>query len=170
MGQDKPGGLRDKPGKKADVYHTFYALCGLSSAQHRVYRSKSTADKLNSQWKDSPAFRPSTIKEKPESEEIVQARRREIWVQSRSWREDETSHRYVGSPSNRVVRIRFLRMNLISSHNPTERDASNIHTPHQSMRRHPGSLLWADDISIKNLKGVVHRNCNYLSYHTSDTP
>ena len=28
------GGLRDKPGKSADFYHTCYCLSGLSSAQH----------------------------------------------------------------------------------------------------------------------------------------
>jgi protein farnesyltransferase subunit beta len=28
------GGLRDKPGKGADYYHTCYCLSGLSSAQH----------------------------------------------------------------------------------------------------------------------------------------
>ncbi len=28
------GGLRDKPGKPVDYYHTCYCLSGLSSAQH----------------------------------------------------------------------------------------------------------------------------------------
>ena len=28
------GGLRDKPGKPPDYYHTCYCLSGLSSAQH----------------------------------------------------------------------------------------------------------------------------------------
>lgn len=28
------GGLRDKPGKLPDFYHTCYCLSGLSSAQH----------------------------------------------------------------------------------------------------------------------------------------
>ena len=123
VGQEDAGGLRDKPGKRADVYHTFYALCGLSTAQHRVYRSKITADKLRSQWKDSPAFRPSTGKSKPEDEATMQARRREIWVQSRSWREDETSHRYVGSPNNRVVGVCALaqRNRLIITRMPRTR-------------------------------------------------
>jgi protein farnesyltransferase subunit beta len=36
--QDKNGGLRDKPGKRADSYHTCYNLAGLSAAQnHYVY-------------------------------------------------------------------------------------------------------------------------------------
>lgn len=31
-----PGGLRDKPGKRADAYHTCYNLSGLSLCEHRV--------------------------------------------------------------------------------------------------------------------------------------
>lgn len=33
--QDKKGGLRDKPGKPSDSYHTCYNLAGLSHAQHK---------------------------------------------------------------------------------------------------------------------------------------
>lgn len=33
--QEKKGGLRDKPGKPADAYHSCYNLAGLSAAQHR---------------------------------------------------------------------------------------------------------------------------------------
>jgi protein farnesyltransferase subunit beta len=32
--QDKRGGLRDKPGKRSDAYHTCYNLAGLSATQH----------------------------------------------------------------------------------------------------------------------------------------
>ena len=32
--QGPKGGLRDKPGKPPDYYHTCYCLSGLSSAQH----------------------------------------------------------------------------------------------------------------------------------------
>lgn len=32
--QQLKGGLRDKPGKPADYYHTCYCLSGLSTAQH----------------------------------------------------------------------------------------------------------------------------------------
>ncbi|KAH3661742.1 hypothetical protein OGAPHI_005920 [Ogataea philodendri] len=32
--QDDPAGLRDKPGTRADFYHTNYVLCGLSMTQH----------------------------------------------------------------------------------------------------------------------------------------
>jgi protein farnesyltransferase subunit beta len=33
--QEPAGGLRDKPGKRPDAYHTNYALCGLSAAQYK---------------------------------------------------------------------------------------------------------------------------------------
>lgn len=32
--QDKDGGLRDKPGKSRDLYHSCYSLSGLSISQH----------------------------------------------------------------------------------------------------------------------------------------
>lgn len=36
------GGLRDKPGKHADSYHTCYVLTGLSATQHHHYRTDSS--------------------------------------------------------------------------------------------------------------------------------
>jgi protein farnesyltransferase subunit beta len=33
--QEKKGGLKDKPGKHSDAYHTCYALAGLSAAQYK---------------------------------------------------------------------------------------------------------------------------------------
>ncbi|GAQ38130.1 CAAX farnesyltransferase (FTase) subunit beta [Aspergillus tubingensis] len=40
--QSKYGGLRDKPGKHPDSYHTCYALTGLSSAQYHHYHTTSS--------------------------------------------------------------------------------------------------------------------------------
>lgn len=34
-GQEKKGGLKDKPGKHSDAYHTCYNLAGLSAAQYK---------------------------------------------------------------------------------------------------------------------------------------
>ena len=101
VGQDNAGGLRDKPSKKADVYHTFYSLAGFSTAQHRVYQSKTLQESLRKQWKPSEAFTPSTGKEEDDKREAL---RKELWINARSWKEDEGAHRYVGSPNNRVVR------------------------------------------------------------------
>ncbi|KAL4803680.1 terpenoid cyclases/protein prenyltransferase alpha-alpha toroid [Aspergillus unguis] len=41
--QSKHGGLRDKPGKHPDSYHTCYTLTGLSSIQHHHYHTNSSA-------------------------------------------------------------------------------------------------------------------------------
>ncbi|VVT53067.1 uncharacterized protein SAPINGB_P003387 [Magnusiomyces paraingens] len=39
------GGLRDKPGKSPDAYHTNYVLCGLSGAQNRyIYEEEQAKD------------------------------------------------------------------------------------------------------------------------------
>lgn len=39
-GQDKKGGLKDKPGKHPDAYHTCYNLAGLSAAQYKYVYDK----------------------------------------------------------------------------------------------------------------------------------
>lgn len=41
--QGKRGGLRDKPGRPSDAYHTCYVLSGLSSAQHKWELGNSTS-------------------------------------------------------------------------------------------------------------------------------
>ncbi|KEP60615.1 UNVERIFIED_CONTAM: prenyltransferase and squalene oxidase repeat-containing protein [Hammondia hammondi] len=46
--QDPRGGLRDKPGKAADLYHTCYALSGLSVAQHNLLSGTSSASSSTS--------------------------------------------------------------------------------------------------------------------------
>ncbi|EPS29012.1 hypothetical protein PDE_03958 [Penicillium oxalicum 114-2] len=40
--QTPMGGLRDKPGKSADSYHTCYVLTGLSATQHHHYRTNAS--------------------------------------------------------------------------------------------------------------------------------
>ncbi|KAI5837468.1 terpenoid cyclases/protein prenyltransferase alpha-alpha toroid [Morchella snyderi] len=42
--QSMKGGMRDKPNKAPDFYHTCYVLLGLSSAQHYSYYTPSPAD------------------------------------------------------------------------------------------------------------------------------
>jgi protein farnesyltransferase subunit beta len=55
------GGLRDKPGKKADAYHTCYNLAGLSAAQHVVRPCAETRNFCYTGWKST-----STIESKGE--------------------------------------------------------------------------------------------------------
>ncbi|KAH1493183.1 hypothetical protein LV164_000084 [Aspergillus fumigatus] len=59
--QCKLGGLRDKPGKHPDSYHTCYALTGLSTVQYYHYctdSSVSSKDDFSSafSWKHDPNF------------------------------------------------------------------------------------------------------------------
>ena len=46
------GGLRDKPGKNPDAYHTCYNLCGLSLSQHSVRLSTETSGYLYQHYKE----------------------------------------------------------------------------------------------------------------------
>ena len=47
------GGLRDKPSKHRDFYHTCYCLSGLSVAQHGVSTTRSTANRQPIVWGSS---------------------------------------------------------------------------------------------------------------------
>ncbi|KAL2835143.1 terpenoid cyclases/protein prenyltransferase alpha-alpha toroid [Aspergillus cavernicola] len=58
--QSPNGGLRDKPGKHPDSYHTCYTLTGLSSVQHHHYHTDSSATSNKDfasafSWKHRPA-------------------------------------------------------------------------------------------------------------------
>ncbi|QRV95735.1 terpenoid cyclase [Ceratobasidium sp. AG-Ba] len=99
------GGLRDKPGKPADLYHTSYNLAGFSTAQHRVYRSLITEEKLQASWKSSSGPIPSGVEEL----------RRAAWARACAWQEDEGAHFYLGGEQNRVNATHPL-FNLSISH------------------------------------------------------
>lgn len=45
--QEPSGGLRDKPSKPRDFYHTCYNLSGLSVSQHVLYRSDGLENKIH---------------------------------------------------------------------------------------------------------------------------
>ncbi|KAJ5596463.1 hypothetical protein N7450_002921 [Penicillium hetheringtonii] len=60
------GGLRDKPGKHADSYHTCYVLTGLSATQHHHYRTDSspcTNETFSSafSWQSRPTSREEDV-------------------------------------------------------------------------------------------------------------
>ncbi|CAE6365837.1 unnamed protein product [Rhizoctonia solani] len=99
------GGLRDKPGKAADLYHTAYNLAGYSTAQHRVYRSLVTERKLLDAWKSSSGVIQG-------SEEKI---RKITWARICAWQEDEGAHFYLGGEGNRVNATHPL-FNLTISH------------------------------------------------------
>ncbi|KAJ5272732.1 hypothetical protein N7478_007857 [Penicillium angulare] len=60
--QSPTGGLRDKPGKLADSYHTCYVLAGLSAMQHYHYRTDS-ATGSNKSWASAFTWRSTPIRE-----------------------------------------------------------------------------------------------------------
>lgn len=97
--QSKTGGLRDKPGRPADAYHTLYNLSGLSSAQHHMVRTSQAREKLLDKWVDAD--------ENEKTEEEKEAVRKRIFIESVCWAEDESAERYVGGKENRVVRYSF---------------------------------------------------------------
>lgn len=53
------GGLRDKPGKRPDAYHTCYNLAGLSAAQHIVRPCAETRRFCYEGWRQQQQQRPS---------------------------------------------------------------------------------------------------------------
>ena len=104
--QADTGGLRDKPGKSADAYHTLYNLSGLSGAQHRLRRPPEERERIAKLWKSSwslPIIKPE---EGNAVERFPDDVRKEIFVASISWLEDEPASRYIGGKVNRVVRCK----------------------------------------------------------------
>ncbi|EPQ27107.1 uncharacterized protein PFL1_05389 [Pseudozyma flocculosa PF-1] len=72
--QAPKGGLRDKPGKRPDAYHTNYNLSGLSLAQHRLKPSEATRSSLLSLWKDGGM-----------GKEEERGWRKEVYLSALSW-------------------------------------------------------------------------------------
>ncbi|KDQ25112.1 hypothetical protein PLEOSDRAFT_1094526 [Pleurotus ostreatus PC15] len=90
-GQHPTGGLRDKPPKNADAYHTMYCLSGLSSAQHRMFPSVERREQLQEAWKASS----------PDDTPLGKIRK-ETFLNSLSWTEDESASKILGGEANRV--------------------------------------------------------------------
>jgi len=114
--QSPGGGLRDKPGKPADAYHTCYNLSGHSSAQHNPLPSTSKRQRLARDF-TSPFRRPlvEVDEREPEmilcsgeSEQQAETRMREVYSRELSWDCDEKERIVYGDEEeNRLVR-RFL--------------------------------------------------------------
>lgn len=99
--QVESGGLRDKPGKSPDAYHTLYNLSGLSSAQHHVYRPAETKGKLESEW--IPNSRSIDLGGESTKKDKDEETRKAAFLASLAWTEEEGASRYVGGRPNRVV-------------------------------------------------------------------
>ncbi|WVO15378.1 hypothetical protein L204_103035 [Cryptococcus depauperatus] len=97
------GGLRDKPGKRPDQYHTCNNLSGLSLAQHHLVHSSSKVVTLRSKFdvsKGLPSVKPKNPSGGWKTEEERQNVRREVWANALGWVEKE--EKIVGTKENRV--------------------------------------------------------------------
>ncbi|KAH7925777.1 terpenoid cyclases/Protein prenyltransferase [Leucogyrophana mollusca] len=88
-GQHPNGGLRDKPPKVADAYHTLYCLAGLSAAQHNVFPSPARRAELQHAW--------ATSTDSPHHE-----LRQTVFAEALSWTEEEGTSNVEGGHINRV--------------------------------------------------------------------
>lgn len=114
------GGLRDKPGKPADAYHTSYNLSGHSAAQHDPRSCATKRQKLAREFVspfraravvfDSDSEQqPELILGPGESERAAEARMQEIWSRELSWTtNDDSKIVYGDEDSNSLVRSRPL--------------------------------------------------------------
>jgi len=89
--QHPAGGLRDKPPKNADAYHTLYCLSGLSAAQHRLFPDPQRKEALKAAWKSAES-----------GDAQMESLREEIFTSALCWSEEEGTEKIVGGKDNRV--------------------------------------------------------------------
>lgn len=107
--QSEKGGLRDKPGKSSDLYHTTNNLSGLSLAQHRVVHNTNKIEENRQNWKPSqqPEFLSEREALKGETAEDREMRRKEVYSTALGWKEDDKAFFAVGGNVNKVVSFVF---------------------------------------------------------------
>ncbi|KAL9708966.1 CAAX farnesyltransferase (FTase) subunit beta [Leucoagaricus gongylophorus] len=101
-GQHPAGGLRDKPPKSADSYHTLYCLSGLSAAQHHVYPSHSRKMDALKVWKDDDS---------PHN-----AFRKAVFIDLVSWTEEEGTAKVIGPSATNRLNATHPLTNLTLTH------------------------------------------------------
>lgn len=111
LAQSPSGGLRDKPGKPADAYHTAYNLSGLSSAQSNLVLTSEKVQEIKNGFRD-PFEVKRGVSEIVEGRELVldvgeteaqaRERMRELFARGMGWVVVETV--LVGGAENEVVR------------------------------------------------------------------
>ena len=119
--QVKTGGLRDKPGKRPDAYHTCYNLSGLSLAQHRLLPCQSSMKAFKQSWRSVlPSTTEKSSGDAAEAEKQREAKRADLWrahcyAATLSWKEDASQMYAVGGsenvviPTHPVLNIAFIR-------------------------------------------------------------
>lgn len=106
-GQGPSGGLRDKPSKPADAYHTLYCLSGLSSAQHHIFPSHAKRDIYLGKFTQSEGSQKRSVELDGTSDsESARTIRRETIAGLLSWAEDpvyaKSFGHIVGGKDNRL--------------------------------------------------------------------
>ncbi|CAD6571867.1 MAG: CAAX farnesyltransferase (FTase) subunit beta [Tremellales sp. Tagirdzhanova-0007] len=99
------GGLRDKPGKRSDLYHTCNNLSGLSIAQHHIVHSPKLVASNRARFdpsKGMPAIKPTKPEGGWRSEDARQAVRREVWASALGWVERDEDEILIGGIDNRL--------------------------------------------------------------------
>jgi len=86
------GGLRDKPPKHPDAYHTCYCLSGLSSAQHRVIASEGRRRAIIALWESGGG----------RAEGFIDLLRKNAFSSALAWVEEGGGSKVIGSSANRV--------------------------------------------------------------------
>lgn len=116
VAQAPSGGLRDKPGKPADAYHTCYNLSGDSTAQTKLRfsssRQRQLADSFSSPFggtivtegeQQDVDEEVEVIRGSNESDEAAELRMREVYSRTLAWVAAEPKI-VVGDPQNELVR------------------------------------------------------------------
>lgn len=104
-GPESAGGLRDKPPKRPDLYHTCNNLSGLSIAQHQMRHDASAVQAAREAFNSSgglPAVKPNSADGGWASEEERQAARREVFANVLGWVEDKSNEIIVGGQESKV--------------------------------------------------------------------
>ncbi|KAH0835434.1 terpenoid cyclases/protein prenyltransferase alpha-alpha toroid [Lanmaoa asiatica] len=87
--QHPAAGLRDKPPKSADAYHTLYCLAGLSIAQHNVDPLPARRAQVDQAWRET-------------LDASHQQLRRTSFADALAWSEEEGASHILGDSVNRV--------------------------------------------------------------------
>ncbi|GAA5946877.1 hypothetical protein JCM3775_000934 [Rhodotorula graminis] len=119
VAQAPSGGLRDKPGKPADAYHTCYNLSGAASAQHAPRVSPRARRALCDAWTSPFAAaalvevggeggeeeedRLEIVRGEGEGDEEAERRMREVWSRALAWEVPPSNKVVYGDPTNELV-------------------------------------------------------------------
>lgn len=97
------GGLRDKPGKQQDCYHSHYNLAGLSTAQNRIIWRPAQVRAAEAGWKQGTVAKG--IKSPGEDNEVAEERMKRVYAWALGWEHVKEGKIIVGDKSNQVVRL-----------------------------------------------------------------